>query len=144
MKSGFASQTFDSQKVFRTLLDAMASPGEIMTLDVDIDFQEPAHYASGAILLTLMDFETPFWTDLESRNDAVHWLRFHTGAPLPFGLGDSHMPVGWGSLPIKEILEILLPQYTKLFMMELRSRYFQDIPTSKTNLARILSEVMGS
>jgi alpha-D-ribose 1-methylphosphonate 5-triphosphate synthase subunit PhnH len=81
MKSGFASQTFDSQKVFRTLLDAVASPGEIMTLDVDMDFQEPVHYASGAILLTLMDFETPFWTDLESRNDAVHWLRFHTGAP---------------------------------------------------------------
>ncbi|MCG8549775.1 MAG: phosphonate C-P lyase system protein PhnH [Desulfobacterales bacterium] len=81
MKSGFASQTFDSQKVFRTLLGAMASPGEIMTLDIDIDAQEPVHHASGAILLTLMDFETPFWTDLENRNAAVQWLRFHTGAP---------------------------------------------------------------
>lgn len=81
MKSGFDSQTFDSQKVFRKLLSAMARPGEIMELDVDLAPQEPVHHASGAILLTLMDFETPFWTDLENSNAAVQWLRFHTGAP---------------------------------------------------------------
>lgn len=81
MNPGFSSQTFDSQKVFRQLLSAMASPGTIMELDVDIEPQAPVHQASGAILLTLMDFETPFWTDLENRNPAVQWLRFHTGAP---------------------------------------------------------------
>lgn len=81
MKSAFASQTFDSQKVFRTLLSSMASPGKIMELDVDLIPEEPVHHASGAILLTLMDFETPFWTDLENKNTAVQWLRFHTGAP---------------------------------------------------------------
>ncbi|MCG8551032.1 MAG: sugar phosphate isomerase/epimerase [Desulfobacterales bacterium] len=71
-----------------------------------------------------------------------HWEKQQTHQ-LPFGLGDSHMPVGWGSLPVKEILEILLPQYTGLLMMELRSRYFKDISTSKTNLAHILSGIMG-
>ena len=81
MKPGLASQTFDSQNVFRRLLSAMASPGEIMELDVTIDPETPLQQASGAILLTLMDFETPFWTDLENRNPAVQWLRFHTGAP---------------------------------------------------------------
>lgn len=81
MKPAFASHTFDSQKVFRTLLGAMASPGEIMDLEVNLSPQAPVHHASGAILLTLMDFETPFWTDLDNQNVAVQWLRFHTGAP---------------------------------------------------------------
>lgn len=72
-----------------------------------------------------------------------HWEKQQT-CQLPFGLGDSHMPVGWGSLPVKEILEILLPRYKGLLMMELRSRYFQDITTSKTNLSHIVSEVLGT
>jgi len=81
MKPGFSSQTFDSQAVFRKLLSAMASPGTIMDMDVDLALEAPVHHASGAILLTLMDFETPFWTDLENQDPAVQWLRFHTGAP---------------------------------------------------------------
>jgi alpha-D-ribose 1-methylphosphonate 5-triphosphate synthase subunit PhnH len=84
MRSGFASHTFDSQQVFRLLLRAMASPGEIMELDVDLSPEAPVHHASGAILLTLLDFETPFWTDLENQNHAVQWLRFHTGAPYTY------------------------------------------------------------
>jgi sugar phosphate isomerase/epimerase len=71
-----------------------------------------------------------------------HWEKQQTHQ-LPFGLGDNHMPVGWGCLPIKEILEILLPEYEGLLMMELRSRYFKDIPISKTNLTHILSNIQG-
>lgn len=89
MKPGFASQTFDSQAVFRRLLSAMASPGEIMELDVDLVPEDPIHQASGAILLSLMDFETPFWTDLENQNAAVQWLRFHTGAPYIYTSGQA-------------------------------------------------------
>lgn len=84
MRPGFSSQTFDSQQVFRHLLDAMASPGSIRELDLPLEPETPVHHASGAILLTLMDFETPFWTDLENKNSAVQWLRFHTGAPYTY------------------------------------------------------------
>ena len=84
MKPGFSSQTFDSQAVFRSLLAAMASPGEIMILSGDLSPEVPVHQAAGAILLTLMDFETPLWTDLENQNAAVEWLRFHTGAPYMY------------------------------------------------------------
>lgn len=71
-----------------------------------------------------------------------HWEKQQTHQ-LPFGRGDNHMPVGWGSLQIKEILELLLPDYKGLLMMELRSRYFKNIPDSRDNLALMLSEVIG-
>lgn len=82
MNSGFISQTFDSQAVFRQLLDAMAHPGTIREISVDLTPETPLHEASGAVLLTLMDFETPFWSDLDFKSPGVQWLRFHTGAPL--------------------------------------------------------------
>ena len=72
-----------------------------------------------------------------------HWEKQQTHQ-LPFGRGDNHMPVGWGALPIKKILDILLPEYKGLLMMELRSRYFQDIPVSRDNLAQILGRIMNT
>jgi sugar phosphate isomerase/epimerase len=69
-----------------------------------------------------------------------HWEKQQTHQ-LPFGRGDSHMPVGWGSNPIKDILEILLPEYAGLLMMELRSRYFNCIEISKQNLEKILDTI---
>ena len=49
------------------------------------------------------------------------------------------MPVGRGNLPIGPILDILLPGYTGLLMMELRSRYFDDIQESKQNLEALIT-----
>lgn len=66
-----------------------------------------------------------------------HWEKQQTHQ-LPFGKGDSHMPVGWGIIPIKSILDILLPDYKGLLMMELRNRYFDAIPESKQNLTELL------
>ncbi len=57
---------------------------------------------------------------------------------LPFGRGDSHLPVGWGALPLKEILARLLPSYRGLLIMELRSRYFAYISESLANLRSLL------
>jgi sugar phosphate isomerase/epimerase len=67
-----------------------------------------------------------------------HWEKQQTHQ-LPFGRGDSHMPVGRGEVPIKDILDILLPGYTGLLMMELRSRYFDDIQESKQNLEGLIT-----
>lgn len=66
-----------------------------------------------------------------------HWEKQQTHQ-LPFGKGDSHMPVGWGSVPIGPVLDILLPDYTGLLMMELRSRYFDDLEESKQNLEALI------
>ena len=81
MLKGFNSDVFDSQAVFRQLLTAVANPGTIMDINLDLTCPDPLHPAAGAVLLTLMDFETPFWSDIDHISDSIQWLRFHTGAP---------------------------------------------------------------
>ena len=60
---------------------------------------------------------------------------------IPFGRGDSHMPVGWGSIPICDIISILMPHYDGMLIMELRSRYFEYIRESRENLLSVLQEI---
>jgi len=57
---------------------------------------------------------------------------------LPFGKGDSHMPVGWGGIPLAAILAEFIPIYQGTLLMELRSRYFDHTEESRQNLQRIL------
>lgn len=73
----------------------------------------------------------------DNHGGTVHHYQKQQTHQLPFGVGDSHMPVGWGNIPVKDILDIILPDYKGLLMMELRSRYFNDITTSAENLKRI-------
>lgn len=67
-----------------------------------------------------------------------HWEKQQTHQ-LPFGKGDSHMPVGFGKIPIQAILNLLLPDYDGLLIMELRSRYLPDTKTSLDNLSALVS-----
>jgi len=60
---------------------------------------------------------------------------------IPLGKGDSHMPVGWGSAPIAEILATYADGYEGIYMMELRSRYFEHVAESRDNLEQILATV---
>ena len=82
MLKGFQSETVDSQAIFRKLLSAMAHPGVIEQIDMDMVCPGNLHSAAGAILLTLLDFETPFWSDLSNDSKEIQWVRFHTGAPF--------------------------------------------------------------
>lgn len=79
---GFMDQALESQQVFRKLLSAMSYPGRIEKLDGTITPPYPLYMASGAICLTLLDYETPLWSDLNPDGDAMTWIRFHTGCPL--------------------------------------------------------------
>lgn len=60
---------------------------------------------------------------------------------IPFGRGDSHMPVGWGRVPIAEILHTFISTYQGMLIMELRNRYFQHFQESKENLKKILKSI---
>lgn len=81
--AGFTDPVQQSQQAFRVLLDAMARPGQIVSLG-----QEPGHPAGlapalAAALLTLCDLDTPVWLGPGFNTAPVRdWLRFHTGAPL--------------------------------------------------------------
>ena len=83
VKPGFRQPSLDAQRVYRSLLDAMARPGTIHDLS---DAPEPPAgmtRAAAAIALTLVDFETPLWLSPELVNgEADAWIRFHCNAPL--------------------------------------------------------------
>ena len=67
--------------MFRAVLEAMSRPGRIVAASETLHPPDGLHPAFGAVCLTLLDFETPIWTDLDSESDAAQWLRFHCGSP---------------------------------------------------------------
>jgi alpha-D-ribose 1-methylphosphonate 5-triphosphate synthase subunit PhnH len=86
---GFTDTVHDSQRVFRSLLEALSRPGTIQSLDAgmpgyavsQVSSEEGVPLAAFAALLALADFSTPVHLPPECRAlaDAV---RFHTGAPV--------------------------------------------------------------
>ncbi|WP_377293186.1 phosphonate C-P lyase system protein PhnH [Rhizobium sp. SG2393] len=78
---GFSDPVFQSQAVFRALMDGMARPGRIHSLDDSVDPPAPFGKAMGAVALTLLDADTAVWLTPAARASVVSsWISFHTGA----------------------------------------------------------------
>ena len=60
---------------------------------------------------------------------------------IAFGRGDSHMPVGWGSVPFHALFSEFIFGYQGLLICELRSRYFEQTGVAADNLAGILQDI---
>ncbi|WP_313616082.1 phosphonate C-P lyase system protein PhnH [Agrobacterium sp.] len=83
LSGGFADPVFESQGVFRKLMDGMAQPGTIHHAESRVKPPVPLGKAAGAVLLTLCDHDTPFWMNGELAKSGVPgWLAFHSGAEL--------------------------------------------------------------
>ena len=76
---GFADPVRDGQAVFRAVMDAMARPGRIHRIAAPLTPPAPLARATAAVLLTLVDGETPLWLD-EPAAAAWEWVSFHCGA----------------------------------------------------------------
>lgn len=77
--AGFADPVADSQRCFRAVLDAMARPGSVHVAGVGLAAPPSLDAATAAVLLTLVDGETPLW--LAPRLHAARgWILFHCGA----------------------------------------------------------------
>ena len=90
MGAGFADPVHGAQQTFRVLLGAMSEPGRLHALHDaatdglapdDAEMRPPLGIAMAAMLLTLLDADTPVHlAGALGNDDARAWLRFHTGA----------------------------------------------------------------
>ncbi|MEL6940681.1 MAG: phosphonate C-P lyase system protein PhnH [Cyanobacteria bacterium J06598_1] len=76
---GFENLTRDSQKTFRSLLEALSTPGQFLKIDVPLQVPTDLSTACGAACLTLMDLEANVWLQPGFPTAVQDWLRFHTG-----------------------------------------------------------------
>jgi alpha-D-ribose 1-methylphosphonate 5-triphosphate synthase subunit PhnH len=82
LTGGFPDAVFDSQSIFKMLMDCMSRPGSRQTVGPDVAPPAPLNIATGAILLTLCDTDTPVWLSAPlAKSVAASWLAFHAGAP---------------------------------------------------------------
>jgi len=80
---GFADPVFDSQTVFRAVMDAMAQPGTHLTIAPHIKPPSGLGLAQGAIALTLCDHDAAVWLSSALAKASVGaWIGFHTGAHM--------------------------------------------------------------
>lgn len=82
---GFADPVDQAQACFRAVLEAMSRPGMLASAGEGLTAPAPLDPATAAVLLTLVDHDTPLWLDAAS-GPAREWIAFHCGAGL------AHMP----------------------------------------------------
>ncbi|MBP1851703.1 phosphonate C-P lyase system protein PhnH [Rhizobium halophytocola] len=83
LSGGFSEPVFEAQAVFRSVMDAMARPGTISTLETQVGPPPPLSKAAGALALTLCDHDTPVFLSPALLKSALPaWIGFHTGASV--------------------------------------------------------------
>jgi alpha-D-ribose 1-methylphosphonate 5-triphosphate synthase subunit PhnH len=78
LSPGFANPVAGAQQCFRAVLDAVARPGRVQSV-TGMSAPVPLCDAAAAVLLTLVDHETPLRLDPDA-GAARDWIAFHTGA----------------------------------------------------------------
>ncbi len=80
LEAGFTDPVADAQACFRAVLDAMSHPGRITQVP-GVSTPAPLGAAAAAVMLTLVDHETPVWLDPDTAT-AGSWLAFHCGTAV--------------------------------------------------------------
>jgi alpha-D-ribose 1-methylphosphonate 5-triphosphate synthase subunit PhnH len=76
---GFENPVSGPQQTFRAIIEAMAHPGQLVKIKSKLHHPEMLNLASAAACLTLLDDETPLWTDLSWNSEAINWFQIHCG-----------------------------------------------------------------
>jgi alpha-D-ribose 1-methylphosphonate 5-triphosphate synthase subunit PhnH len=99
MSGGFADPPIQSAWAFRAAMNAMARPGDIVTVSGGAA-PAPVSVAASVLLLMLCDPGTPVWlAPSHDSADLRRWIAFHTGAPVVQGRDQAVFALGkWGAL----------------------------------------------
>lgn len=111
LSGGFDNAPTQSARAFRAVLEAMARPGTILTLQGAAP-PAPLSVAAGVVLLTLADATTPLHLAGAADCAAVqNWVAFHIGAPL-VAAKDCDFAIGtWAALHPVSQFRIGQPDY---------------------------------
>ena len=60
---------------------------------------------------------------------------------MPMGIGDLHLPIGWGAIPYEEALKAM-EGYNGIYVIELDRRFFEDADTVTEETLRNLKELL--
>jgi alpha-D-ribose 1-methylphosphonate 5-triphosphate synthase subunit PhnH len=84
LPAGFADKVLSAQSTFRSVMEAMARPGNVCRITAATGAPRPMMHGSAAIALTLFDHDTLIWIDrsMSETSEVTKWLKFHTGAPV--------------------------------------------------------------
>lgn len=83
LDGGFDDVPSESAGMFRAVLDAMSHPGTMQNQYTGLTPPAPLLPTCAAVILTLVDNDTPLWLAPELMGDnVVRYLKFHTGATL--------------------------------------------------------------
>lgn len=116
-------------------------PNVRMTLDFGHLRLSARHYRLD--ILTEVRAVAPFIAHCHVHDNfghSVYYNEKNQTHQIPFGRGDSHMPVGYGSVPFYDIFAEFIRGYDGLLICELRSRYFEQTGEAKENLVKILQK----
>lgn len=92
---GFRDSVHDAQQTFRTLLNALASPGEVQAIAVPLSPPQGLMPACAAACLSLLDLETRVWLQPGLDVSVASWLVFHTGCRFTSHPQESNFAVIW-------------------------------------------------
>ena len=60
---------------------------------------------------------------------------------MPMGIGDLHLPVGWGIIPYKDVFK-LMSGYSGIYILELQERFVEDGPIMLKEALKDLRELI--
>ena len=78
----FENPELGSEQTFRAIIAAMVHAGQLIKIRSKLSMPEQLNKASAAVCLTLLNPDTPLWTDLGWNSAAINWFQFHSGCSV--------------------------------------------------------------
>ncbi|MCU0567995.1 MAG: phosphonate C-P lyase system protein PhnH [Oculatellaceae cyanobacterium Prado106] len=101
--AGFPDPVHDAQVTFRSLLNALAHPGQVFPISPALEPPPGMTVACAAACLTLMDMDTQVWVQTGGDRAVLDWLRFHTGCRITTQPQGADFALVWDGMQVPDL-----------------------------------------